>query len=168
MRQLASSLRRLKSFKMRNRSCIFISVVVSVVWVLAMVAYIGKLDAQNGQTSAARRAKFNWQRRDEQKKQPKQDPDLFGEKIAPPPADIPALDSSEIAGQIHEEQFSLNQIPDVDLDKLAVINSKAEQASQLTALKNSKFLLAKYFFCLITLLLIVFIIRRYRKYPSAI
>uniref|UniRef100_A0A915B562 Polypeptide N-acetylgalactosaminyltransferase n=2 Tax=Parascaris univalens TaxID=6257 RepID=A0A915B562_PARUN len=124
MRQFASSLRRLKNCQMRSRNCILISIVVSVVWVVAMLAYIGKLDAQNEQTSAARRAKFIWQ---QQKKLAKQDPGLFGEKIAPPPVEIRALDSSEIAGEMHEEQFSLNQIPDIDLDKLAMINSKAEQ-----------------------------------------
>ncbi|VDK20353.1 unnamed protein product [Anisakis simplex] len=182
--------------KRRSQSCILVSVVISVLWIVLMTNYISRLDySDNERTAAAaliKREKFNAKfsynandkikydevdvigdkRKDVKNKEVRKDAfDMYDNKnaiggirekvmsdksvrlskeISPLRFESTATNvivltdggiDKSIAGQMKEEQLSQNQIPEVDLQQLAIIKTDEDKVCIVFVFPFSAFII---------------------------
>lgn len=99
-----------------GKSCIAFLTFVSVLWVFCAVTYLGMLD---GLPEVRTHLRYRGMEAS------------TAADFLPPPPNVPliVINNNDLPKQIREEQFSLNKIPEVDVEKLSVMRDAAEQVS---------------------------------------
>lgn len=102
-----------------NTNYITAAVAITLLWIIIMVAYLGLLDEPRAQITSLR-----------QRYHVSAHPIFDDHSELKLPVAL-NNNNNDISKEMQEEQFSLNKIPEVDLEKLSIVQNQQEQVMSL-------------------------------------